>query len=147
MNEIVAVTTGGSGIYTYTLNGENYGSTSNFIIYKSGDYTVTVTDSYGCTVSFTQYFTYIDVCIPNNFTPNGDGINDTWGPGCTENYKNLVYSVFDRYGRIVGTYRVGQYWDGKYKGAELPSGDYWYVLKLNDVKDAREFVGHFTLYR
>ncbi|WP_170151286.1 T9SS type B sorting domain-containing protein [Flavobacterium weaverense] len=147
LNEIVATTTGGSGIYTYMLNGENYGNSSNFIIYKSGDYTISVTDSYGCTVSFTQFFTYIDVCIPNNFTPNGDGINDTWEPGCTENYKDLVYSVFDRYGRIVGTYRVGQYWDGRYKGTELPSGDYWYVLKLNDAKDAREFVGHFTLYR
>jgi gliding motility-associated-like protein len=53
----------------------------------------------------------------------------------------------DRYGRELGSYRLGQTWDGKYQGAELPSGDYWYVLKLNDPKDDREFVGHFTLYR
>ena len=147
LNEIVAVTTGGGGNYTYTFNGENYGSTANFIIYKSGNYTVTVTDGNGCTATATKFFTYIDVCIPNNFTPNGDGTNDTWGPGCTVNYKELVYSIFDRYGRKIATYRLGQEWDGTYKGAELPSGDYWYVLKLNDVKDDREFVGHFTLYR
>ncbi|MCK8140462.1 T9SS type B sorting domain-containing protein [Flavobacterium sp. I-SCBP12n] len=147
LNEIVAVATGGGGNYTYTFNGENYGSTSSFIIYKSGDYTVTVTDANGCTATATRYFTYIDVCIPNNFTPNGDNINDTWAPGCTVNYKDLVFSIFDRYGRKIGTYRVGQEWEGKYNGEELPSGDYWYILKLNDKKDDREFVGHFTLYR
>ncbi|WP_339919617.1 T9SS type B sorting domain-containing protein [uncultured Flavobacterium sp.] len=147
LNEIVAVAAGGGGGYTYMLNGESYGSTSNFIIYKSGEYTVTVADVNGCVASVTKYMEYIDVCIPNYFTPNGDGVNDGWAPGCTENYKNLLFSIFDRYGRKVGDYRTGQYWDGKYNGAELPSGDYWYVLRLNDMKDAREFVGHFTLYR
>lgn len=29
----------------------------------------------------------------------------------------------------------------------LPSGDYWYVIKLQGESDDREFVGHFTLYR
>ena len=147
LNEIVAVAAGGGGNYKYTLNGESYSNKSNFIIYKSGNYTVTVTDGNGCVASATRYFEYIDVCIPNNFTPNGDGINDVWAPGCTVNYKDLTFEVFDRYGRKVGNYRLGQYWDGRYNGTELPSGDYWYVLKLNDVKDAREFVGHFTLYR
>ncbi|WP_442902301.1 T9SS type B sorting domain-containing protein, partial [Flavobacterium sp.] len=57
------------------------------------------------------------------------------------------FSIFDRYGRTIAKYHYGQKWDGRYNGAELPSGDYWYVLKLNDENDAREFVGHFTLYR
>jgi gliding motility-associated-like protein len=143
LNEIVAVTTGGSGAYQYTLNGEDYGSTSTFLIYRSGDYTVTVTDSYGCTASATRYFEYIDVCIPNYFTP----VNEGWGPGCTSQYTNLTVDIFDRYGRKVATLRVGDKWDGNYNGKELPSGDYWYVVKLNDPKDNRDFVGHFTLYR
>ncbi|MBA0882188.1 T9SS type B sorting domain-containing protein [Flavobacterium undicola] len=147
LNEIVATAAGGGGNYQYTLDGESYGNTSNFIIYKSGDYTVTATDANGCVASATRHFGYIDVCIPNHFTPNGDGIEDGWAPGCTINYTNLTFDIFDRYGRKVATYRLGQYWDGKYDGKELPSGDYWYVLKLNDVKDPREFVGHFTLYR
>ncbi|TRX07877.1 T9SS type B sorting domain-containing protein [Flavobacterium gawalongense] len=147
LNEIVATATGGGGGYQYTLNGESYGTKNTFIIYKSGDYTVEVTDSNGCVASATRYFEYIDVCIPNYFTPNGDGVMDGWAPGCTINYKDLTFDIFDRYGRKIATYRLGQYWDGKYNGNELPSGDYWYVLKLNDLKDAREFVGHFTLYR
>ncbi|WP_164998727.1 T9SS type B sorting domain-containing protein [Flavobacterium sp. 140616W15] len=147
LNEIVATATGGGGEYQYTLDGEPYGSVNKFIIYKSGTYTVTVTDKNGCTATATRYFEYIDVCIPNHFTPNGDGINDTWAPGCTVNYKDLTFDIFDRYGRVICKYRLGQKWDGRYNGNELPSGDYWYVLKLNDKKDDREFVGHFTLYR
>ncbi|MGM5470265.1 T9SS type B sorting domain-containing protein [Flavobacteriaceae bacterium LMO-SS05] len=147
LNEIVATATGGSGVYEFTLNGESYGSTNTFIIYSSGNYTVTVTDSFGCVASATRYFEYIDVCIPNYFTPNGDGVLDGWGPGCTNQYRNLTVSIFDRYGRKVATLNAGEKWDGKYKGAELPTGDYWYVVKLNDPKDNRDFVGHFTLYR
>ncbi|MDO5980748.1 T9SS type B sorting domain-containing protein [Flavivirga spongiicola] len=147
LNEIVAVTGGGSEPFEYTLNDESYGSTNTFIIYASGDYTVTVTDSKGCVATATRYFEYIDVCISNYFTPDGDGNLDEWGPGCTSQYKDLTFDIFDRYGREIATLRVGDTWDGKYNGSELPTGDYWYVLKLNDPKDDREFVGHFTLYR
>ena len=147
INEIVATVTGGSGDYEFTLNGESYGSTNTFIIYSSGDYTVTVTDSFGCIASATGYFEFIDVCIPNYFTPNGDGVLDGWGPGCTAQYTNLKFSIFDRYGRKVATLKAGEKWDGKYNGTELPTGDYWFVIKLNDPKDNRDFVGHFTLYR
>ncbi|WP_303315151.1 T9SS type B sorting domain-containing protein [Flavivirga abyssicola] len=147
LNEIVAVTNGGSEPYEYTLNGESYGSTNTFLIYSSGDYTVTVTDRNGCIATVTRYFEYIDVCISNYFTPNGDNDQDEWGPGCTSQYKDLTFDIFDRYGRAIATLRVGEKWDGKYNNAELPTGDYWYILKLNDPKDNREFVGHFTLYR
>lgn len=147
LNEIVATATGGNGQYRYSFNDESISTTNKVIIYKSGIYTVTVTDQNGCTTTSSKYFEYIDVCIPNNFTPNGDGINDEWSPVCTTQYKNLTFTIFDRYGRIIGNYKYGQKWDGKYNGAELPSGDYWYVFKLNDNNDNREFVGHFTLYR
>ncbi|MEC3908716.1 T9SS type B sorting domain-containing protein [Tamlana sp. 2201CG12-4] len=147
LNEIVAATSGGVEPYEYTLNGEAYGSENTFIIYASGDYTVTVTDANGCVATATRFFEYIDVCIPNYFTPNGDGTLDRWGPGCTSQYKDLTFDIYDRYGRKIATLRAGDKWDGKYNGIELPTGDYWYVVKLNDPKDDREFVGHFTLYR
>ncbi|MBO3097790.1 T9SS type B sorting domain-containing protein [Gelidibacter pelagius] len=145
MNEIVATATGGTEGYEFTFNGEDYGSTNTFIITESGNYTVTVTDSSGCIASDTRYFEYIPICIPNYFTPNGD--HPTWAPGCDENYPNIEFKIFDRYGREVGSYRQGGSWDGKYRNRELPTGDYWYIIKLNDEKDDRDFVGHFTLYR
>ena len=47
----------------------------------------------------------------------------------------------------MATYRVGEVWDGRYNGNELPTGDYWFVVKTNDSTVDKEFVGHFTLYR
>jgi len=147
INQIVAITTGGSTPYEYSLNGESQGSNNTFIIYETGTYTVTVTDANGCVAIATIEMTYIDVCIPNYFTPNGDGVLDGWGPGCTAQYPNLTFDIFDRYGRVIATLNQGDKWDGKYNGNELPTGDYWYVVKLNDRNDNRHFVGHFTLYR
>lgn len=147
LNQFTATTTGGSQPYLYTLNGEDYGSTNTFVIYETGTYTVTVTDANGCTATASIFMEHIDVCISNYFTPNGDGVQDDWGPGCTEQYPNLTFDIYDRYGRVIATLGVGQKWDGTYNGNELPSGDYWYVVKLNDANDNRDFVGHFTLYR
>ena len=147
LNQFTATTTGGSQPYLYTLNGEDYGSTNTFDIYETGTYTVTVTDANGCTATASIFMEHIDVCISNYFTPNGDGVQDDWGPGCTEQYPNLTFDIYDRYGRVIATLGVGQKWDGTYNGNELPSGDYWYVVKLNDANDNRDFVGHFTLYR
>ncbi len=151
INTIEAQATGGSGNYEYAVRRVNeidfepYQDTGTFIIYESGIYEVSVTDSNGCVASAERYFEYIDVCIPNYYTPaNGSG---GWGPGCTSQYRDLTVDLFDRYGRVIATLRVDEKWNGDYNGKPLPSGDYWYVLKLNDPRDNREFVGHFTLYR
>lgn len=146
MNIISVTAGGGAPAYEYSFNGEPFTSSNRYKIYKSGDYVVVVRDRNGCTATITVPAIYVDVCLDNYFTPAGV-TNTTWGPGCTNIYNNLEFSIFDRYGRVIVKYHYGQKWDGRYNGAELPSGDYWYVLKLNDPKDDREFVGHFTLYR
>jgi len=129
------------------MNGEDYGSENSYIITESGLYTVTVIDNSGCYATAEIELEFTDLCIPNWFTPNGDGEFDTWAPGCAENYPNLTFDIFDRYGRKIANYHVGQVWDGRYNGAELPTGDYWFVVKTNDSSVDKEFVGHFTLYR
>ena len=147
LNEFIATASGGEGGYQFTMNGEDYGDQNSFIITESGLYEVTVTDSSGCFAKAQIELEFEDICIPNWFTPNGDGAYDTWAPGCAENYPNLTFDIFDRYGRKVATYNVGEVWDGKYNGTELPMGDYWFVVKTNDSDHDKEFVGHFTLYR
>jgi gliding motility-associated-like protein/uncharacterized repeat protein (TIGR01451 family) len=149
INEIKALATGGSGVYEYDVqyefdsSSEPYGNTNTFTIYKSGNYTVTVTDSNGCVAMANGFFEFIDICIPNYFVPQDEG----WGPNCTNQYRALTFDIFDRYGRKIATLNVDEKWDGTYNGKELPTGDYWYVIKLNEEKDDRSFVGHFTLYR
>lgn len=147
MNIISVKATGGVTDYEFSFNGEPFTSSNKYKIHKSQDYVVVVRDQNGCTATVTFPAIYIDVCLDNYFTPNGDGVYDTWGPGCTTIYNKLEFSILDRYGRLLGKYHYGQKWDGRYNGTELPSGDYWYVLKLNDEKDNREFTGNFTLYR
>ncbi|WP_179019670.1 T9SS type B sorting domain-containing protein [Winogradskyella forsetii] len=147
LNEFIANASGGDGSYQFTMNGEDYGDENSYIITESGMYEVTVTDSSGCFATAQIELEFEDICIPNWFTPNGDGQYDTWAPGCTENYPDLTFDIFDRYGRKVATYHVGEVWDGKYNGRELPMGDYWFVVQTNDASHDKEFVGHFTLYR
>ncbi|MFH6945277.1 T9SS type B sorting domain-containing protein [Flavobacterium sp. FlaQc-50] len=145
MNVISVTASGGAPAYEYSFEGGPFTSSNKFKFYKTGTYKIIVRDQNGCEAELNLYREFVDVCLDNYFTPNGSYTE--WGPGCTNIYNNLTFSIFDRYGREVGKYRYGQKWDGKYNGIELPSGDYWYVLKLNDERDMREFVGHFTLYR
>ena len=147
LNEIVASAFGGNGEYVYTINGIDYGDENTFTITESGTYEVIVTDSSGCEATALITQDYVDLCIPNYFTPNGDGVNDGWTIGCASNYPNLKFSIYDRYGRVVATLRAGEKWYGTYNGTDLPTGDYWYVVETDINNNNRDFVGHFTLYR
>ncbi|NQX85644.1 MAG: T9SS type B sorting domain-containing protein [Flavobacteriaceae bacterium] len=147
LGHILAIATGGTGGYEFTLNEHYYGTTNSFEVKEDGTYIVTVTDSAGCKAIAEIEIEIQAPCIPNYFTPNGDGVLDYWSPGCLENYPNLTFDIFDRYGRRIGSYRSGQKWDGRYNGKALPTGDYWYVVKPNNGILNKEYVGHFTLYR
>jgi gliding motility-associated-like protein len=144
LNQFTATTTGGSGIYTYFLNGQNQGSSNVFQIYATGTYTVEVVDSFGCRAEATIAMTFVDIEIPNFFTPNNDGQNDLWTPTNTAGFPDIEIYVHDRYGRKIVQFGSNAGWDGKYNGNELPTGDYWYTISLGD---GRQFVGNVTLYR
>ena len=146
LNQIIAIAAGGVAPYNYSFNGVSTGQDNTYIYDKSGNYSVTIVDTSNCKLTVTKPFNFIDIFIPNFFSPNGDGENDGWSPQNTFNYKNLVFYVFDRYGRKIVSLKEGQQWDGKYEGAELPTGDYWYIVKTEE-SSSREFVGNFTLYR
>jgi gliding motility-associated-like protein len=77
------------------------------------------------------------ITIPNTFTPNNDGINDTWKIAGIENDATILIDIFNRYGLLVyhsnGYYKP---WDGYYDGKRLPTGTYFYIIstKSNDQK-------------
>lgn len=144
LNQITATATGGSGNYTYYLNGVNYGDLNELQIFANGTYTVLVEDSNGCTAEAQITMDFIDIDIPNFFTPNDDGDNDTWVPENLEGFPNAKVEVFDRYGRIIVQFGTKGSWDGTYNGSLLPTGDYWYTITLDG---GRQFVGNVTLYR
>lgn len=67
--------------------------------------------------------------IPNAFSPNGDGINDTWIIRNLESYQGATVQVFDRYGRIIySSVGYNTPWDGTHGGKPVPSGVYYYII-------------------
>ena len=82
---------------------------------------------------------------PKYFTPNGDGINETWQVNFIYFLPKSKISIFDRYGKLVSSFwgdSIG--WDGMYNGEALPSTDYWFLLEL---EDGRNIKGHFAMVR
>jgi gliding motility-associated-like protein len=75
---------------------------------------------------------YKKVKAPNAFSPNGDGINDTWVISGLDTYPESMLKVFSRNGMVVFESRgADKVWDGNYKGKPLPIGTYYYLIDLN----------------
>ena len=123
-------------------------SDADYYIREIAISTVTVTDENGCSITQEIFMEFIDVEFLDFFTPDGDGRNDLRTPRNNEPYPNIFVKIYDRYGLQVFQFRDNQDgWDGFYQEKQLPTGDYWFIAKLNGESDRREFVGHFTLYR
>jgi gliding motility-associated-like protein len=73
------------------------------------------------------------IVVPNTFTPNGDGINDTWNISFLNTYANCTVDIFTRWGQKVYTsIGYGTPWDGTYKATALPMGTYYYIINLKN---------------
>ncbi|MFO7880333.1 MAG: gliding motility-associated C-terminal domain-containing protein, partial [Bacteroidales bacterium] len=150
----------GDGVVEFSVNGgtppynyewENGSSDTSYIDnLTAGSYNFTITDVHACkeSVPMIQIFEGDRDClrIPDAFTPNGDGVNDTW---LIENlifYEKAEVRIFNRWGQLL--YSGGpadEPWDGRYNGKDVPTGSYMYVLHLKSEID--DLVGVVTLVR
>jgi gliding motility-associated-like protein len=76
-------------------------------------------------------FVYKSLVVPNAFSPNGDGINDSWTIKGLDSYSEATTRVYARSGMIVFEGRAGAGWDGTYKGQPVPLATYYYVIDLH----------------
>ena len=86
--------------------------------------------------------------IPNLFTPNGDGTNDTWFFYESAAFPEMVVEIYDRWGKRVYLSEPGYPvpWDGRsMQGVELPMDSYHYIIKLGEGYG--EVVGTITIVR
>ncbi len=87
--------------------------------------------------------------IPQGFSPNGDGINDTFEISNLLNiYEAFELKIYSREGNQIHTARTEDgFWDGiateglLFKGSLVPVGTYYYVLYLNDPEYPEPFLG------
>lgn len=100
-------------------------------------YLLTVTTNKGCSDTSSMFIKVLkDPPVPNIFSPNGDGIHDTWVIPYLDSYPGCTVEIVNRYGYLI--YRSIGYptpWDGKVNGRDVPVGTYYYVI---DPKNGRK---------
>ena len=98
------------------------------------EYILVVTSEKGCQIMdkvFIKVLKYPE--IPNTFTPNDDGVNDTWEIKYLDSYPNSTILIFNRDGVLVYQAKNNATaWDGKLNGTNLPIGMYYYIITAKD---------------
>ncbi len=125
------ISTGNDNPQAYT----NYRSAlDNFIDYTY--YTV-----YNC-----EYETPDAYYFPNAFSPNGDGVNDTWVVNELALFATRQLTIVNRWGDVVYSSKNYQNdWDGTMNGRNLPAGTYYYIFSLGGSTGVRK--GAVTILR
>jgi gliding motility-associated-like protein len=143
--EVQIVVSNGTEPYQYNVdNTSNYFSYDIFSRLTVGDHMAYVIDNNKCTASRDFSISEIPLEFPSHFTPNGDGINDTWKIKNVDLYDEIDLQIFDRFGKnLIKITDPTVSWDGTYLGNKCSSTDYWYVLYIKEIN--KRYVGHFTL--
>ena len=146
----------GIGDYEYALLDEeednfvrNYQDDPVFDNLPGGIYTILVRDKNGCGVASLQVPV---VEYPKFFTPNNDGVNDTWAiKGANSTFfPGSEVNIFNRFGKLVAQIDIDNPgWDGTFNGKVLPSDDYWFSVKLfdRDGNPVKGMTGNVSLLR
>ncbi|MFZ9188192.1 MAG: MBG domain-containing protein, partial [Algoriphagus sp.] len=145
-------------IHTLSLNGSGYDNRyfvilNNILYWNSADLAagktkfsilVRVTDRDGNMLD--KFFeitrsrpSVSDITIYNSFTPNGDGINDTWGIPELRFYEGVSISIYERGGnRVYYTENPDVRWDATFEGKELPIGTYFWIVEVTETGEVRK---------
>ena len=120
-----------------------------YVAKVAGTYWVRVVDTSGCSSADTVVISpgnCFAAKIPNTFTPNGDGVNDTWKIPALASYPQCALMIYNRWGQQV--YKSIGYptpWNGTLNGKNLPDGTYYYLINL--TSNAPPLSGFVTIIR
>ncbi len=88
----------------------------------------------------------LELDIPDAITPNGDGYNDEWViPNLNLWFPECYVEIYNRWGSRI--YKQDGYsipWNGRYNNYDLPTGSYYYVIRLNDEANT-VFTGYVSI--
>ena len=143
--------TGGTAPYTYQWSSQPNVNAPTIYDVGKGTYQVIVTDANGCTIAkeIKKGETYPRLFLPNIFTPDGDGNNDTFKPisPCPVDYQ---ITIFNRWGNPIFTSDTGGEWDGTIEGRVIPSGTYVYMIHYTDPFNpeiSKQIKGRVVMYK
>ena len=110
-------------------------------------YRLTLTTPEGCSSSASvEIIVQKVLIIPNTFTPNGDGVNDTWIVTNLERFPNSTLRIFDRWGQtVLESTNYDQSWQGRFQGKDLPEDTYFYLIDKGNGDPPRR--GSLTIIR
>lgn len=119
----------------------------------AGRHLATLSSRLGCDSLVYLELDYYRLFIPNVFSPNNDGINDSFNVLGGEDLREVRrLQVFDRWGALIydgdmaNEEQAG--WDGNYRGQPAAHGIYTYVATVTmDDGRSRQFSGAVTLLR
>ena len=107
---------------------------SSLTVYESGIYSLEARTE-GCVFTDEVEVEVLDcqtcpIFMPNIFSPNGDNINDYFGPNTDCAFENLELQIFDRWGnQIFESSSAETNWNGRVGDKFAPAGVYVFVLK------------------
>ncbi|HDY88953.1 MAG TPA: gliding motility-associated C-terminal domain-containing protein [bacterium] len=116
-----------------TTTGQVFESSVKYRItaYKNGDNTTFSRSNEAEALSFVTLF------IPNTFTPNGDGLNDMFGP-IGEGISEFNMLIYNRWGQLIfESNNINEQWDGKYMGKTVQTDAYAYMVRAKGYKKGR----------
>ncbi len=115
-------------------------------------YTVTGTNSHGCKdqtiITVIVDIPCFDFFVPNVFSPNGDGINETFEIR-TQNLTGFSIYIYDRWGKeMFKTTNPDVWWNGLTEGGgKAPTGVYYYIIKASCQGNTYKKDGFLQLIR
>lgn len=115
-------------------------------------YTLFASDSLCSLTSSCTVFVEQKLVIPNTFSPNADGINDTWEILGIEKFPDAYVQIFTRWGQLVYQttgYSKDKFWNGKVNnnGRMLTESVYYYVLDLRSNEYNEPLKGTITIIK
>lgn len=112
-------------------------------------YTITVTTADGCIGSDSVEVTVVPLIeYISGFSPNGDGINETWQIDYVEQFPDIDVEIYNRWGQLLfKSHGYTTPWDGTYNGEPLPIGTYYYIIVLNHPKFPDPITGPVTIVK
>jgi gliding motility-associated-like protein len=114
---------------------------------KDIKYTVTVTGVGGCSAMDSVHISVLlNPNIPNAFSPNNDGLNDTWQIRYLDTYPDCEVDIYNRYGQhIFHSLGYTKAWDGTFNGNPQPVGAYSYIIRTKKIN--KQFSGSVMIIR